>query len=70
MVGETKGIPEIILDTNKETAITIPMLEGQRSLNLSNSVARVVYEAIRQNGGGGWINILTKNMLKLFCQNA
>ena len=48
---ETRGIPETILDANKETAITIPMLEGQRSLNLSNSVAIVVYEAIRQNGG-------------------
>jgi tRNA (cytidine/uridine-2'-O-)-methyltransferase len=46
---ETRGIPEEILNENKETAITIPMLEGQRSLNLSNSVAIVLYEAIRQN---------------------
>ncbi|MEI8128914.1 MAG: hypothetical protein WCG95_04770 [bacterium] len=44
MVDEIKGIPEIILDTNKETAIDIPMLECQRSLNLSNFVAIVVYE--------------------------
>ena len=33
-----------------ENARTIPMQEGQRSLNLSNSVAIVAYEAIRQNG--------------------
>ena len=47
---ETRGIPETILNENADSAITIPMKEGQRSLNLSNSVAIVVYEAIRQNG--------------------
>ena len=47
---ETRGIPEDILHANSEFAITIPMEQGQRSLNLSNSVAIVVYEAIRQNG--------------------
>ncbi len=47
---ETRGIPETILNENKDYAITIPMQEGQRSLNLSNSVAIVLYEAIRQNG--------------------
>lgn len=47
---ETRGIPENILEENKENAITIPMAENQRSLNLSNSVAIVLYEAIRQNG--------------------
>jgi len=46
---ETRGLPENLLDANKETSITIPMLEGQRSLNLSNSVSIVLYEAIRQN---------------------
>ena len=45
---ETRGLPEkYVKDKN---ARTIPMREGQRSLNLSNSVAIVVYEAIRQNG--------------------
>lgn len=45
---ETRGLPEkYVKDAN---ARTIPMKEGQRSLNLSNSVAIVVYEAIRQNG--------------------
>ncbi len=47
---ETRGIPEAILNANPDTSITIPMVEGQRSLNLSNSVAIVIYEAIRQNG--------------------
>lgn len=46
---ETRGLPENILKENTETSITIPMQEGQRSLNLSNSAAIVVYEAIRQN---------------------
>ena len=47
---ETRGIPETILNDNKDFAITIPMADGQRSLNLSNSVAIVLYEAVRQNG--------------------
>jgi len=45
---ETRGMPEKILKENPQNSITIPMLEGQRSLNLSNSVAIVLYEAIRQ----------------------
>ena len=45
---ETRGLPEkYVTDKN---ALTIPMKEGQRSLNLSNSVAIVAYEVIRQNG--------------------
>lgn len=47
---ETRGLPESLLNANPDTAVTIPMNDGQRSLNLSNSVAIVVYEAIRQNG--------------------
>lgn len=47
---ETRGIPESILNANKENCVTIPMVDGQRSLNLSNSVAIVLYEAVRQNG--------------------
>ena len=45
---ETRGLPEKYVKS--EFARTIPMKEGQRSLNLSNSVAIVAYEAIRQNG--------------------
>lgn len=47
---ETRGLPESLLQENRETSITIPMLEGQRSLNLSNSVSIVLYEEIRQLG--------------------
>lgn len=47
---ESAGIPEEILLGNKENCIRIPMLEEIRSLNLSNSVAIVLYEALRQNG--------------------
>ncbi len=46
---ESAGIPEEILLKNKETAIRIPMNHEIRSLNLSNSVAIVLYEALRQN---------------------
>lgn len=46
---ETKGLPEDLLKNNINQAIRIPMKEGLRSLNLSNSVAIVVYEVLRQN---------------------
>ena len=45
---ESRGLPSEYVTS--ETALTIPMKEGQRSLNLSNSVAIVTYEAIRQLG--------------------
>ncbi len=45
---ESGGIPEEILLAHQDTAIRIPMLEQIRSLNLSNSVAIVLYEALRQ----------------------
>lgn len=45
---ESRGIPEEILLDNKETCVRIPMMPGERSLNLSNSVAIMVYEALRQ----------------------
>lgn len=46
---ESAGIPEEILVQSEETAIRIPMNQEIRSLNLSNSVAIVLYEALRQN---------------------
>lgn len=46
---ESGGIPEEILLENQETAIRIPMMNDIRSLNLSNSVAIVLYEALRQH---------------------
>ena len=44
---ETKGLPERILENNRESCITIPM-HGTRSLNLATAVAVVLFEAIRQ----------------------
>ena len=46
---ETKGLDEALLKENKENCIRIPMIDEARSLNLSNSVAIVLYEALRQN---------------------
>lgn len=46
---ETAGLGEAILKPHADEAIRIPMGDGQRSLNLSNAVAIVVYEALRQN---------------------
>lgn len=47
---ETRGLDIELLKSNWNNAITIPMKSGQRSLNLSNSVAIAVYEAVRQCG--------------------
>ena len=48
---DSRGIPEELLFSKGKHSITIPMQDGQRSLNLSNSVAIVVYEALRQING-------------------
>ena len=47
---ETKGLPEELLHNNPDRCVRLPMREGLRSLNLSNSVAIAVYEILRQNG--------------------
>ena len=47
---ESAGIPEEILLEHKEDCVRIPMWGDIRSLNLANSVAIVLYEALRQNG--------------------
>ena len=46
---ETKGLPEELLQKYIENTIRIPMKEHLRSLNLSNSVAIVAYEVLRQH---------------------
>lgn len=50
---ETKGLPEALLAQNYERCVRIPMVQEARSLNLSNSVAIVLYEALRQQGFPG-----------------
>ena len=46
---ETKGLDEALLKQNYDKCIRIPMIGETRSLNLSNSVAIILYEALRQN---------------------
>ncbi|MBO4879759.1 MAG: tRNA (cytidine(34)-2'-O)-methyltransferase [Clostridia bacterium] len=49
---ETAGLGPELLSRRSEDAVRIPMRKTLRSLNLSNSVAIAVYEALRQNGFG------------------
>lgn len=50
---ESAGIPEEILVQNKENCVRIPMVGDIRSLNLGNSAAIILYEALRQNQFAG-----------------
>jgi tRNA (cytidine/uridine-2'-O-)-methyltransferase len=52
--SETRGLPAAVIEEigGATQQLSIPMLAGNRSLNLSNSVAVVVYEAWRQMGFG------------------
>ena len=50
---ETKGLDEELLAANYESCVRIPMRPDARSLNLSNSVAILLYEALRQQGFPG-----------------
>ena len=50
---ETKGLPESFLQEHRESCVRIPMRAEARSLNLSNSVAITVFEALRQQGFDG-----------------
>lgn len=52
---ETKGLPEALVYGNPDTAVRIPMGKELRSLNLSNSVAIAVYEALRQRDFEGLV---------------
>lgn len=50
---ETRGLPEELLKKNLDTCIRIPMRDTIRSLNLANSAAIILYEALRQAGFSG-----------------
>lgn len=54
---ESAGIPEGLLTVNKEKTIRIPMKAQSRSLNLSNSVAIILYEALRQQNFNDLVSI-------------
>ena len=53
---ETRGLPESFIEENLSRAIRIPMREETRSLNLSNSAAIILYEALRQTGFAGLLD--------------
>ncbi|HHW54237.1 MAG: tRNA (uridine(34)/cytosine(34)/5-carboxymethylaminomethyluridine(34)-2'-O)-methyltransferase TrmL [bacterium] len=53
--SETRGLPDRIMAAYPEYCLRIPMRPGIRSLNLSNSVALVLYEALRQQGFPGLV---------------
>ena len=50
---ETRGLPEELLEADPEYTVRIPMRPGARCLNLSNAVAVVVYEVLRQGNFAG-----------------
>ncbi len=50
---ESRGLPETLLAAREESCVRIPMLGEARSLNLSNAVAVLLYEALRQQGFPG-----------------
>jgi len=50
---ETTGLPTDIMDINRDKLLRIPMLQAARSMNLSNAVAVVLYEGLRQTGFAG-----------------
>ena len=60
---ETKGLPEDLLHDNPDRCVRLPMREGLRSLNLSNSVAIAVYEILRQ---GDFADLKTAGELTQF----
>ncbi|MCR5283755.1 MAG: tRNA (cytidine(34)-2'-O)-methyltransferase [Lachnospiraceae bacterium] len=64
---ESAGIPEEILVDRREDCIRIPMLGQTRSLNLSNAVAIVLYEALRQND---FLSLNTEGQLHRLTWNA
>jgi len=52
---ETAGLPDYVLKGNEENTLRVPMKPGSRSLNLSNTVALVLFEGLRQQGFQGMI---------------
>jgi tRNA (cytidine/uridine-2'-O-)-methyltransferase len=53
--SESRGLPEKLKSEREETCLRIPMKPGSRSLNLSNAVAIVLYEALRRQGFKGLV---------------
>ena len=53
---EDAGLPEPLLQANENTCVRLPMRDAARSLNLSNTVAVAVYEALRQRDFAGLLD--------------
>lgn len=64
---ETKGLDEKLLKENYDKCIRIPMVNNARSLNLSNAVAVVLYEALRQQN---FLSLERKGVLKDVSKNS
>ena len=54
---ETAGLPQSLREKYRDNCIRIPMIDEARSLNLSNSVAILAYEALRQQGFPGLLGV-------------
>ena len=63
---ETAGLPEDFRQAHRERCIRLPMVDEARSLNLANSAAVLIYEALRQNGFPGLLG--TGAMAERFLQ--
>jgi tRNA (cytidine/uridine-2'-O-)-methyltransferase len=50
---ETRGLPAAVLDRFQDRLLLLPMVEGERSLNLATAVCTVIYEGVRQLLAGG-----------------
>ena len=59
---ETKGLPEAFREANRDRCLRLPMLPDARCLNLSNAVAVVCYEALRQMGFPGLLQAGSMNL--------
>ena len=59
---ETAGLPQWLREKYRERCIRIPMISEARSLNLSNSVAVLAYEALRQQGFPGLLETGSMSM--------
>lgn len=60
---ETRGLPDTILEAHSDRTLTLPMIAGERSLNLATAVCAVVYEAIRQFASDGRCTITADGRL-------
>ena len=54
---ESVGLADEILERHRGSLVTIPMAQGERSLNLASSAAIALYEAMRQACLGGWLMV-------------